>query len=127
MLAGGQHAFQDCIRLLESDDRLCRALCGPAGPAIRPYAGLRPGGRQHAHGRLHLQEARYVRAQGLFLESAADARKINAEAVAVELDNSVAYVRAYWKRKSIWEEEMRKRRPRSSNGKRGCRRRGGTS
>ena len=56
-------------------------------------------------------EARYVRAQGQFLESAAAARKVNAEAVAIEIDNSVAYVKAYWKRKSVWEEEYRKRHP----------------
>jgi hypothetical protein len=56
-------------------------------------------------------EAKYVRAQGLFLESAATARKINAEAAAIEIDNSVAYVKAYWKRKSVWEEEWRKRHP----------------
>ena len=56
-------------------------------------------------------EARYVRAQGLFLESAAIARKVNAEAVAIEIDNSVAYVKAYWERKRIWEEEWRKRHP----------------
>jgi hypothetical protein len=50
-------------------------------------------------------EAKYVAAQGAFLESAAIARKINAEAVEQEIKNSVAYVKAYFDRR----EENRKR------------------
>jgi hypothetical protein len=56
-------------------------------------------------------QAAYIRASGLYLESAAEARKINAEAVAVEIENSVKSVETYWNRKSIWEEEYRKRNP----------------
>jgi len=53
-------------------------------------------------------EAKYVRAYGQFLESATNARKINAEAVSLEIENSVKYVEAYFKRKDInkeWREK----------------------
>jgi hypothetical protein len=42
-------------------------------------------------------EAAYVAAYGSMLESAATARKINAEAVALEIQNSIEYVDAYFK------------------------------
>ena len=43
--------------------------------------------------------------------SVAEARKINAEAVAQEIQNSVDYVKAYYERRHIYEEEYRKKRP----------------
>ena len=55
-------------------------------------------------------EAKYVAAQGAFLESAAIARKINAEAVAKEIQNSVEYVDAYFKRQELnkqWREKLK--------------------
>lgn len=53
-------------------------------------------------------EAKYIRAQGQFLESAATARKINAEAVEQEIKNSVEYVKAYFERKDVNNEWRRK-------------------
>ncbi|MGW8256055.1 MAG: hypothetical protein ACWGMZ_01070 [Thermoguttaceae bacterium] len=53
-------------------------------------------------------EAKYVASQGAFLESAAIARKINAEAVAQEIQNSEAYVKTYFEIKDInrdWREK----------------------
>ena len=55
-------------------------------------------------------EAQYLTAQGAFLVSAATARKINAEAVAKEIENSVAYVDAYFKRQELnkeWREKLK--------------------
>jgi hypothetical protein len=55
-------------------------------------------------------EAQYITAQGAFLESAATARKINAEAVALEIQNSVDYVNAYFKRQELnkeWREKLK--------------------
>ena len=43
--------------------------------------------------------------------SVAEARKINAEAVAQEIQNSVDYVKAYYERRHIYEEEYRKKHP----------------
>jgi hypothetical protein len=53
-------------------------------------------------------EAKYVAAQGAFLESAAVARKINAEAVAQEIQNSEDYVKAYFNRKDLNMEWRKK-------------------
>jgi hypothetical protein len=55
-------------------------------------------------------EAKYIAAQGAFLESAAIARKVNAEAVALELKNWVDYVDDYFKRRELnrqWREKER--------------------
>ncbi|HEY4760510.1 MAG TPA: hypothetical protein VIH42_08015 [Thermoguttaceae bacterium] len=49
-------------------------------------------------------EAQYIAAQGAFLEAAAVARKINAEAVALEIQNSVDYVNAYFERRRLNRE-----------------------
>ncbi len=56
-------------------------------------------------------EAKYIAAQGAFLESAAIARKINAEAVALEIQNSVNYVNAYFKRQELNKEWRHKLNP----------------
>ena len=56
-------------------------------------------------------QANYVAAQGYYVESSARARKINAEAAAVEIDNWVKHVEAYYKRKAIWKEEWKKEHP----------------
>lgn len=56
-------------------------------------------------------QAEYVQALGDFHESLAIAREVNAKAVAVEIENSVKAVEAYWERKRIWEEEYKKRNP----------------
>jgi hypothetical protein len=45
------------------------------------------------------------------VESAAMARKIHAEAAAMEMDNWVKYTEDYWKRKGIWEREWHERHP----------------
>jgi len=53
-------------------------------------------------------EADYIIAQGEFQKSVAIARKINAEAVAQEIQNSVDYVKAYFERRDInkaWREK----------------------
>jgi len=49
---------------------------------------------------VHAQAA-YVVAQGQFLESQAIARRVHAEAAAKEIENAVAYVDAYFKRREI--------------------------
>ena len=46
-------------------------------------------------------QASYVAAYGNMVESVAVARKINAEAVALEIQNSVDYVDAYFKRREM--------------------------
>lgn len=56
-------------------------------------------------------EAYYVAAYGDMLESAATARKINADAVAQEIQNSVAYVDAYFKRRELNREWRAKEDP----------------
>jgi hypothetical protein len=56
-------------------------------------------------------EAHYVAAYGYMVRSVAEARKINAEAVAQEIQNSVDYVKAYYERRHIYEEEYRKKHP----------------
>jgi hypothetical protein len=56
-------------------------------------------------------EAAYVAAYGGMLESAAVARNINAQAVAMEIQNSVAYVDAYFKRRELNREWRAKENP----------------
>ena len=56
-------------------------------------------------------KAHYVAACGNMARSVAEARKINAEAVALEIQNSVDYVKAYYERRHIYEEEWRKKHP----------------
>jgi hypothetical protein len=56
-------------------------------------------------------EALYVSSCGSMLESAAIARKINAEAVAIEIQNSVAYVDAYFQRRELNREWRAKEDP----------------
>lgn len=53
-------------------------------------------------------QARYIRAQGQFLESAAVARETNAHAVEAELKNWVTYVDDYFKRREINREARAK-------------------
>jgi hypothetical protein len=69
------------------------------------------GGAHTALGDQIRAEAKYLEAAGQYLESAATARKIGAEAVAIEIENSVKAVHAYWDRRRIWEEEYRRRNP----------------
>ena len=69
------------------------------------------GGAHTALGDQIRAEAKYIRAAGLYLESAATARKIGAEAAALEIENSVKAVQAYWERRRIWEEEYHRRNP----------------
>jgi hypothetical protein len=56
-------------------------------------------------------EARYVAATGYMARSVAEARSINADAVAKEIQNSVDYVKAYYERRHIYEEEWRRKHP----------------
>lgn len=56
-------------------------------------------------------EAKWLIARGDFLESVAIARKIHAEAVALEMENWVNYVDAYFKRRELWREYRRKEHP----------------
>ena len=54
-------------------------------------------------------QAKYVAAHGDFLESVATARKIHAEAFALEIENSVRYVDAYFERREKNREWAAKR------------------
>ena len=56
-------------------------------------------------------EAHYVAACGYMARSVAEARKINAEAVASEIQNSVDYVKAFYERRRIHDEEWKKKHP----------------
>jgi hypothetical protein len=56
-------------------------------------------------------QAQAIAAYGDLLESAAIARKINAEAVAVEIQNSVAFVDAYFKRRELNRDWRAKENP----------------
>lgn len=56
-------------------------------------------------------QASYVVAQGQFLESAAVARQANAKAVALEIDNAVKAVDAYFKRRELNREWRAKEEP----------------
>jgi hypothetical protein len=56
-------------------------------------------------------EAAYVAAYGDMVESVAMARRINAQAVALEIQNSVAYVDAYFKRREINRDRRAKEDP----------------
>jgi hypothetical protein len=69
------------------------------------------GGAHTALGDQIRAQARYIQAAGMYLESAATARKIGAEAAALEIENSVKAVQAFWDRRRIWEEEYRRRNP----------------
>lgn len=54
-------------------------------------------------------QAVYMAAYGSMVESLAYARKINAEAVAIEIQNSIAYVDAYFKRREMntaWRKKL---------------------
>jgi hypothetical protein len=53
-------------------------------------------------------EASYMAAYGNMTQSVATARKINAEAVALEIQNSVDYVKAYFERREINRQEVAK-------------------
>lgn len=59
---------------------------------------------------IHAQ-ASYVVAQGQFLESAAIARQVNAQAAAIEIDNAVNYVDAYFKRRELNRQWRAKEEP----------------
>jgi hypothetical protein len=70
----------------------------------------------HTHGGTPLSyqiqaEAAYASSYGDAVKSIAEARKINAEAVALEIENSVSYVEAYFKRREINREEWKKAHP----------------
>ena len=56
-------------------------------------------------------EASYVAAYGDMVESMATARKINAQAVALEIENSVNYVNAYFKRRELNRQWRAKENP----------------
>ncbi len=56
-------------------------------------------------------EAHYIDACSNMVKSVAIARKINAEAVAIEIQNSVDYVKAYFERRRINREERAKENP----------------
>ena len=81
------------------------ALSQPQGVYLPPAAGATP-----LSAEIHAQ-ASYLVGMGYFVESAAMARKIHAEAAALEIDNWVKYTDAYWKRKGIWEREWHERHP----------------
>jgi hypothetical protein len=49
-------------------------------------------------------QSHWIAGYGDFLESAAVARKINAEAVALEIENSIRYIEAYFERKRLNKE-----------------------
>ena len=72
---------------------------------LPPAAGATP-----LSAEIHAQ-ASYLVGMGYFVESAAMARKIHAEAASIEIDNWVKYTKAYWERKGIWEREWHKRHP----------------
>lgn len=55
-------------------------------------------------------EADFIRSAGAATREFAAAREIHARAAALETENSVAYVRAFWDRRAIWESEVDKRR-----------------
>lgn len=93
---------------------LCIAL-GAIGPAdlwsapccvvVRPACGTTPLSAQIR------AQASYVAAYGSMVESVASARKINAEAVALEIQNSVSYVDAYFKGRELNREWRAKEDP----------------
>jgi hypothetical protein len=56
-------------------------------------------------------EASYVASCGDLVKSAAWARKVNAEAVALEIQNSIAYVDAYFKRRELNRDWRHKENP----------------
>ncbi len=56
-------------------------------------------------------EAMYVAAQGYMVKRVAEARKINAEAVALEIQNSISYVDAYFKRRELNRQWRAKENP----------------
>lgn len=90
-----------------------------ARSSVTYIGGLRPGRPYRYRGwhspgtalsaQVHAQ-ADMVRASGDAVVDFAAARRIRAEAVRAELDNSVARVRAYWDRRTISETERAKRR-----------------
>lgn len=84
----------------------------PAGAQeAREHALLPPAfGGTPASYQLHALGA-YLVAQGDLAESMAIARKINAEAVALEMENWVNYVDAYFERREKWREWRRKENP----------------
>jgi hypothetical protein len=56
-------------------------------------------------------EANFLVAFGEMTRSVAEARKINAEAVAIEIQNSVEYVKAFYERRHIHDAEWRVKNP----------------
>lgn len=84
------------------------------GPAYRAGAQVPAGDHTHiflppAYGATPLStiidaEAHWIAAYGDFLESAAFARKVNAEAFALEIENAIRYVEAYFERRRLNKE-----------------------
>ncbi len=56
-------------------------------------------------------EAQYLTARGDLMESVAIARKVNAEAVAKEIQNSIEYVDAYFRRRELNRQWRAKENP----------------
>jgi len=73
-------------------------------PTGRPHIFLPPAYGATPLSTVITAEAYWISAYGDFLESAAYARKINAEAVALEIENSIRYVEAYFERRRINKE-----------------------
>lgn len=85
---------------------IARAQSAPRSHVILPpaTAGTPLSAQIHA-------EAAYLAARGDLLESAAIARKINAQAVALEIQNSVEYVDAYFRRRELNRQWRAKEEP----------------
>ena len=71
---------------------------------------LRPAARRRFRRQIEA-EAQYVAAYGDMVESVAIARKINAQAVALEIQNSIDYVDAYFKRRELNRQWRAKENP----------------
>lgn len=91
--------------------------------AITPWAWCQDGTQPPSHVRLPWTfggtplsyqinaQAAYMVAAGDMIESVAVARKIHAEAFAKEIENSKEYVRAFFERRAINQEEWRREHP----------------
>ena len=90
-----QHCFVLCMALWTADFAWAQSDQAHQHIFLPPVSGGTPLSFQIQ------SEAAYVAAYGDMMESAAIARKVNAQAVALEIQNSVAYVDAYFKRRDL--------------------------
>lgn len=88
---------------------LARLAAGSRGDAPRDHAAM-AADLAEAQAKIMQAAAQGVIADGDWRKKVAEARKVSAEAVEMEIRNTVTYAEAFWTKRRLWEENQRKRR-----------------